>query len=817
MTGWGYIGGLVGSNTGGSIVASHATEAVTGRGGNVGGLVGLNEGGGTIRASFATGAVECVQVGGLVGTNASNILACYATGAVTAGGLHSRDTGGLVGSNRHRVVASYATGAVTGAQHVGGLVGANDGSIVASYATGRVGGAQYTGGMLGRNYSGGRIIDCYWDIPTSGTTNSAGGTGKTTVELQTPTGYSGLYTGWNLDVDDADGDGTLTTGGDEPWDFGAGSDYPALRADIDADGTATWQEFGSQRNGARLKALRVSPVDIAGFSAYVPSYHIGVAHEVSQAKVTLYLSDEGATIDIDGSSVVSGSVHAISLSEGRNDVTITVAADDGRTTRVYTVTVGRSDTTAYGWIAVADFNTLNAADNDYPTGLWADSTTIWVSDLADDNLYAYKRSTRNRDPEKDFDTLAPAGNTSPRGMWSDGETMWIADPDDDKIYAYSVATKARDASKDFSSLSTSSGGNRTLSGIWSDGATMWVVVDRGVHVTSDDKVYAYDMATKARDSSRDFTGLDAAGNKEPSGIWSDGTTMWVANYEQRSFNDANERIRHYSSKIYAYNMPPRSDVALPGAPTIQSVTPGEGLLTVTWSAPSSDGGSAIIAYDLRYNRSEGSTGEGLSGGMVHDIWTTGSGALSYELSLPEGTQWDLEVRAVNARGDGPWSAAVSGTTLAARAATDFNGDGRTDFADFFLFIDAYGGTDPRFDLDGNGTVDFADFFQFIDAFDPPGQAKLLALAQEMLGLPSETELQQNWPNPFNSETVISWFLLEPGPMQRLAVLRKGPQEAGHQRLQWDGRDDRGHPLASGVYLYRLVSGKILTRKLTLLR
>ena len=52
----------------------------------------------------------------------------------------------------------------------------------------------------------------------------------------------------------------------------------------------------------------------------------------------------------------------------------------------------------------------------------------------------------------------------------------------------------------------------------------------------------------------------------------------------------------------------------------------------------------------------------------------------------------------------------------AQAPTDFNGDGKTDFVDFFLFADAYGGTDPRFDLDGNGTVDFADFFKFVDAF-----------------------------------------------------------------------------------------------------
>ena len=58
----------------------------------------------------------------------------------------------------------------------------------------------------------------------------------------------------------------------------------------------------------------------------------------------------------------------------------------------------------------------------------------------------------------------------------------------------------------------------------------------------------------------------------------------------------------------------------------------------------------------------------------------------------------------------------SGETGATTAATDFNGDGKTDFVDFFLFADAYGGTVARFDLDGNGTVDFADFFKFVDAF-----------------------------------------------------------------------------------------------------
>ena len=435
-----------------------------------------------------------------------------------------------------------------------------------------------------------------------------------------------------------------------------------------SDGTTMWVVDSAKRrifsynmpipSDATLRGLTVIPANITGFSPDVTAYHVGVANDVTQLWVMPTTNLPGTTIDFGGSNVVSGSAHSVALSEGKNDVPITVTADDGRTTRVYTITVGRSVTTAYGWNAVEDFNTLNAAGNDYPTGLWSDGTTMWVADPGSDaKLYAYNRSTRDRDAAKDFNTLGPVGNTSPRGIWSDGATMWVADPtddriyaynivtkshdrskdfntlsaagneyptgiwsngttmwvldtQDDKIYAYNLATKARDATKDFNTLSTLSGGNRTLSDLWSDGTTMWVVADREVHVVSDDKVYAYDMATKARDSAKDFNGLTSAGNEEPSGIWSDGTTLWVANYEGRAYNAAGDRIRYYSSKIYAYNMP-----------------------------------------------------------------------------IPP-----------------------------AQASTDFNSDGKTDFVDFFLFADAYGGTDPRFDLDGNGMVDFADFFEFVDAF-----------------------------------------------------------------------------------------------------
>ena len=56
--------------------------------------------------------------------------------------------------------------------------------------------------------------------------------------------------------------------------------------------------------------------------------------------------------------------------------------------------------------------------------------------------------------------------------------------------------------------------------------------------------------------------------------------------------------------------------------------------------------------------------------------------------------------------------------------------------------------------------------------------------------------------------------------QRVATLTEGVREAGTYAVGWDGRDDDGRALASGVYLYRLQTGsgqEVEMRKLLLLR
>ena len=208
-----------------------------------GGLIGFNFG--EIQASYVTGSVSGRKnVGGLVGVNHSNgkILASYATSRVAG----DSDVGGLVGDNRGKITAGYATGHVSGEKDAGGLVGDSHstGEIHGSYATSRVTGDSDVGGLVGSNE--GTVTVSYWDTNTSGHPTGSSGEGKTTMELQTPTGYSGIYQSWNADL----------------WHFGTATQYPALKANGDGQGQATWQELGYQlREGPTLTAT-ASPTQV---------------------------------------------------------------------------------------------------------------------------------------------------------------------------------------------------------------------------------------------------------------------------------------------------------------------------------------------------------------------------------------------------------------------------------------------------------------------------------------------------------------------------------------------------------------------------
>ena len=108
---------------------------------------------------------------------------------------------------------------------------------------------------------------------------------------------------------------------------------------------------------------------------------------------------------------------------------------------------------------------------------------------------------------------------------------------------------------------------------------------------------------------------------------------------------------------------------LPRTPTALTATgnelPG---IDLSWTAPASDGGSEITAYDLRYIETSEDETVDSTWTVVEDVWTTGNGDLEYTLTgLTADTEYDLQVRAVNSVGDGPWSATVTGTPTTASA------------------------------------------------------------------------------------------------------------------------------------------------------
>lgn len=114
------------------------------------------------------------------------------------------------------------------------------------------------------------------------------------------------------------------------------------------------------------------------------------------------------------------------------------------------------------------------------------------------------------------------------------------------------------------------------------------------------------------------------------------------------------------------------------------------------------------------------------------------------------------------------------------------------------------------DYDGNtrysGSYDIGAFeYDSATGIDPEAP---LAIGDFQLG--------DNYPNPFNPETQIPLTVNRSGPVQlviynvlgqRVRELLNRTLETGSYRFTWDGLDDRGNPMTSGIYLYRLESGK----------
>ena len=176
-------------------------------------------------------------------------------------------------------------------------------------------------------------------------------------------------------------------------------------------------------------------------------------------------------------------------------------------------------------------------------------------------------------------------------------------------------------------------------------------------------------------------------------------------------------------------------------------------------------------------------------------------------------------------------------------AADINKDGKVDVTDVLIMIAAIeaAAAAPALtpaDIE-TGSLQASDVRQWIrDAkqanADPAGIAALerllTSLNRRNLPVPKKTVLLANYPNPFNPETWIPYQLSETAEVtvtihasdgKLVRTLELGQVPAGayadkNRAAYWDGQNEQGEPVASGVYFYTLTAGEFsATRKMVI--
>ncbi len=364
--------GLFGNTDAGAVIRNVGLVggSVTGSGW-VGGLVGMNSG--SISNSYATANVEGdLNLGGLVGANYGSISNSYTTGKVTG----SRgNVGGLVGTNWSGSISnSYTTGKVTGSGDVGGLVGFGyHGSISNSYATGKVTGNDQVGGLVGLNMDG-TISNSFYDKNTSGLSQGIGSvvdvagqvSGLSTAEMQTAANFTGFTftttpgaTGNNWVIVNADGSlNSLGTsgGGTTPM---LASEYStsisnAHQLQLMAMAPAASYTLGANINAAATGLIGGVMTDVWGSAGFVPvgnsdttftGIFDGLGHTVSNltinrpatANVGLFGAVGGASIrnvGLVGGSVTGGTYVGGLVGYGHPGISIRNSYSEGSVTGI---------------------------------------------------------------------------------------------------------------------------------------------------------------------------------------------------------------------------------------------------------------------------------------------------------------------------------------------------------------------------------------------------------------------------------------------------------------------------------------------------
>ncbi|MFD0674410.1 S-layer homology domain-containing protein [Cohnella sp. GCM10027633] len=617
VTGKGTLGGLVGNSSRGTIESSYSSASVTGSGYSLGGLVGFNGSSSTIRHSYATGNVAMtaspsstpapttygLAIGGLVGTNAAlngmttTISNSYATGE--AKGL--KHVGGLVGrssadANSNTTISnSYATGRAIGTERIGGLVGYNDyGKIDKSYAIGIVEGTDQTGGLVGGAINE-QISSSYYDREKTGIT-VVSDYSKSTEEMKS----FNTYAGWDLS---------------NAWRMAEGINggYPYLPAQALNAVTSLGQGAGTTKataatlpghrlvvqvssDGRATPRLGESVPATDVIDPYVSGSDIGGVDATTNKYVNLYETNAGnkvlkfANIMLTSADILTYTINEL---EGQTLSSLTVGYASG-SQQAKTITVTRTGT--------GDLTNLSAtvSGNDF---------LLTPTPLADTTLNAATPST---------DLTVTAKDGLPVGTHTATVTV-SADGMADETFEVTQVVVEPGAP----ALLTPIAGNARVTLQWDAvaAATGYEIFASATSGSYDDAV----AAVGSNERSYDVTGL------------SNGVTYY---FTVKAMVD--DTASAASNEVSA------TPKTVPGAPTDVTATAGSGQATVSFTAPSDDGGSPITSYTVK-----ASPGNRTASGSGSSIVVTG---------LSNGTAYTFTVIASNGEGDGPASEASSSVT-----------------------------------------------------------------------------------------------------------------------------------------------------------